>query len=153
MENVKDNSFVSQGRLEQITGALNCVSNSTLRNLEDLVENAKVNAQISTDGFENLNEESIYLDSINKSFPYVEIKKNVELDSNNEPCISYSIIMQGVYESTKDTYIGTFGKEEMLKAIQSLTQSKSQTFAETNKIPKTQNNEKSKKKDEFPSIA
>jgi len=63
---------------------------------------------------------SITLETINKSCPYVEITRDYELDKDGNPSQSFGVLLHGIYPKPSETYIGTFGKDEILQAIDAL---------------------------------
>lgn len=99
-------------RTQQISQSLISVLFPDLKNLKKFLNNA--NPQEGSDP------RHLILTSLNKSIPYIEVKEILERDKDNNPSSSYCIIGHGAFPDTKLIDYGTFGKDEILEAIETL---------------------------------
>lgn len=101
-------------RTEQIKEKLTSVCLIDIKGLAKFVEATPINSEPQDN---HQQENSLLLATINKSIPYLEIRRNIELDKDQNIAHSYSLIAHAAYPDTVESYYGTFGKEEILSAV------------------------------------
>jgi hypothetical protein len=88
----------------------------------------------------DIKELEIIVETTNKSTPYIEIKRSIEVDKDGNPCYGFSLISLGLQDKNREIYLGTFGQDEILQTLQknSLTNEppESKIQAEKNTKPK-----------------
>ena len=121
-------------RIHQVQQVLMSIGVERLNNIVKFV-NLSPN-DIEPDADEGLQVESILIETNNKSTPYVEISRELELDKDGTPSFSFGITDHGIYPDNTHNYKGGFGKEEILDAIDGLKKlGKELSPRRTNKIP------------------
>jgi len=105
-------------RTQIITHAISTVSANSRSKLELLVSKEPPERDAAERDVSEHCDKSIMLETINKSAPYLEIKRNLELDKDGNPCFSFSLISHSFHKDNKETYIGTFGQQEMLESLE-----------------------------------
>jgi hypothetical protein len=124
----------SPDRIRQVQQVLISIGVERLNNIVKFVNLNPNDIEPSAD--EGLQVESILVETNNKSIPYVEINRELELDKDGAPSFSFSLTNHSVYPDNTHTYKGGFGKEEILDAINGLKKLGNELSSKrANKIP------------------
>jgi hypothetical protein len=118
---MNSNSTTSSERLKIIQSATELISPQSRAKFEDFI--AKLPPSLPNIDNSDLQEKSVMLETLNKSNPYLELRRSVEADKDGSPSYNFSLVSHGVGGENREVYLGTFGQEEMLGSQMSLSPS------------------------------
>jgi hypothetical protein len=119
-------------REQRIVQATMSISGLERGRLEGFIEQTPPSKQMLEDGA--IRDKSLMIETSNKSNPYLEVRRNLELDQDGNPCFAFSLIAHKI-SGNKEDYLGTFGQQEMKESIIQIPKQKKRVSKKKGLIP------------------
>lgn len=107
--------ITQKARLKSVEQATSTIRGAERSKLESFLEEEAPNKAVLESG--SIKEKSIMVQTSNKSNPYLELRRNLELDTSGDPCYSFSLISHKITKEDREEYLGTFGHQEMVEGL------------------------------------
>lgn len=104
-------------RIKELENILGLVREVDTKGLKKFIKSPPPNPKDVVGLDSSQNEEPIFIETLNKSFPYVCVYRDLELDKENNPIYSFRFVSRGITPETKEIYLGSFGAQEVLEAL------------------------------------